>query len=431
MRLRFNLGLGLTITVGLGILVFGLLTPAWYWKVTGIVFGAVLLLPGLLVVGWLFKANRPPRLEPGKPGTSIQMETWVVANDGQHNAFTDMLFWHEQYWLVYVSSPSHFASEQSRLVLSKSSDARRWQEVRKFDGDGQDIRDPKFGIINDQLFVYALLNQSFDPEPYKTIVTHSQNGLDWMPFEAVTPDGWLLGRPTTLDGSTWYAPAHRTDEGTAVLLRSTDGVNWVIHSTIFKGNVERADETALHFLKNGNLLAVSRLEEGSSIFGSEHAATLLSIASSPYKVWNQATRSSVTRLDGPILFSIHDRIYAVGRRQPNLDSMYPPAASSGTANRFGKVAEIGKKQGSVFEQKRTALFLVDKNGSGLTCLADLPSSGDTSYAGVVVKDNQVFISYYTNEPSKDYPWILGMLLPTRIQITMFDFINLSMQEEEK
>ena len=429
MRLRFGISLGLAILSGFGCLMFGLLTPILYLKIVGVMLGAVILLPGLLVVFWLFQVSRKLFSEPGP--TSLQMETWVVADDGQHNAFTDMLFWHGQYWLVYVSSPSHFASNKSRLVLSRSSDAHHWQEVRKFDGAGQDIRDPKLGIVNDQLFLYALLNQKFDPEPYKTIVTSSPNGLDWAAIQAITPDGWLLGRPATLDGTTWYAPAHRTDEGSAVLLRSVDGVNWVIHSTIYTGNVERADETALHFLKKGGFLAVTRLEAGSSVFGSEQAVTLISIALPPYTTWVETARSPITRLDGPVLFSVHDRIYAVGRRQPYYFSQLHPETSSGLARRFGLVPEMWRKQGSVFEQKRTALFLVDKNGSGLTYLADLPSSGDTSYAGVVVKDEKVFISYYSNEPSKDYPWILGMLLPTRIQITMFDFISLKIPEDKK
>ena len=422
MRIRFGFSLGFAIFAGLGLSAFGLLASAWYLKVIGVILGLAVLLPGLLVVSWLFQAKYQPLIEPENAGSDMQMETWTVADDGQHNAFTDLLFWHEQYWLVYVSSPSHFASNKSRLVLSRSSDAHHWQEVRKFDGAGQDIRDPKFGIVHDQLFLYALLNQSFDPEPYKTIVTHSQNGLDWTPFEDVMPDGWLLGRPATVNGSTWFAPAHRTDEGSAVLLRSTDGLNWVIHSAIFKGKVERADETALLFSKGADMLAVTRLEEGSSIFGSDHAVTLISTASPPYTTWIETARSSATRLDGPILFSAHDQIYAVGRRQPC------PGARSGIRDRFRKMIDK-KKQGSVFSQKRTALFQVGKNGSGLTFLSDLPSSGDTSYAGVVVQDEKAFISYYTNDPDKDYPWILGMLLPTRIQISMFNFTRLLPEEK--
>jgi hypothetical protein len=325
------------------------------------------------------------------------MKTWVVTNDGKHNAFTDLLFWRDSFWLVYVSSPSHFESKESRLVLLRSSDAHNWQEVKKFDGDGQDIRDPKLAIVQGQMFLYALLNKQFDPEPYKTIVAHSNDGISWSPFEEVTPEGWLVGRPITSDESVWYAPAHRIDYGTAVLLQSTDGVNWSIHSTIFEGKEERADETAIQFLQDGRIIAATRLEAGSSIFGSSQAGTLLSIAASPFIAWTQITKSHVTRLDGPALFRVEDQVYAVGRRQTQIVAPFQGLGSA-----------IGKK--------RTALFLVKENAEELIHLTDLPSCGDTSYAGVAIADGKVFISYYTNDPRKDYPWLLGMLFPTRIQI---------------
>lgn len=332
------------------------------------------------------------------------MKTWVVADDGKHNAFTDLLFWRDSFWLIYVSSPSHFASTKSCLVLLRSSDAQTWQEVQKFDGGGEDIRDPKLAIIQGRMFLYALLNQKFDPEPYKTIAANSPDGLSWSPFREVSPSGWLLGRPVISDKQVWYAPAHRLDHGTAVLLKSTDGVDWSIHSQIFAGGEERADETAIQFLQDGRLIAVTRLEAGSSFFGSSQAGTLISVAASPFTAWTQITKSRVTRLDGPTLFGFENQVYAVGRSQP-------------------KVLAPFQGLGSAFSRKRTALFLVQENAAGLIHLTDLPSCGDTSYAGVAVKDGKVLISYYTNDPRKDFPWLLGMLLPTRIQITQIDSLQ--------
>ena len=329
------------------------------------------------------------------------MKTWVVTDDGKHNAFTDLLFWHDSFWLIYVSSPSHFASKKSRLVLLRSSDAQTWHEVQKFDGNGEDIRDPKLAVIQGQMFLYALLNQKFDPEPYKTIAAHSPDGLNWSSFREVSPSGWLMGKPVTSDNQVWYAPAHRLDHGAAVLLKSTDGVDWSIHSQIFAGKEERADETAIQFLQDGRLIAATRLEAGSSLFGSPQAGTLISVAASPFASWAEITRSHVTRLDGPTLFGFENQVYAVGRSQP-------------------KVAAPFQGLGSAFSQKRTALFLVQENAAGLIHLTDLPSCGDTSYAGVAIADEKVFISYYTNDPRRDVPWLLGMLLPTRIQMVEID-----------
>ena len=111
----------------------------------------------------------------------------------------------------------------------------------------------------------------------------------------------------------------------------------------------------------------------------------------------------MTRLDGPALFSDR-RIFAVGRFQT-------------------KTGRPFLYQGSIFSRKRTSLFLVE--GSGLTRLADLPSSGDTSYAGTVLQEGVLFISYYSSDPGRDISWIQGMFRPTQINIARISLSALS------
>jgi hypothetical protein len=327
------------------------------------------------------------------------MEVWTVVNDGRHNAFTDLLYWRDRFWLAYVSSPSHFASKRSRVVILKSTDAKTWEGTAELSGNGEDIRDPKLAVINDRLVLYALLNKRFDPEPYRTITTCGNDGVNWSSFADVTPEGWLLGRPVTQDQDTWFAPAHRIDHGMAVLLRSQDGVNWDIHGTIKSG--DRADETAVLFLPDGHMLAASRVEAGGGIFGHPDAGTEISSARAPYQSWISLGRSKVTRLDGPALVHHNGHVYAIGRLQP-------------------KVAGPFQWQGSALGRKRCAIFCVEENIGELIHLVDLPSAGDTSYPGAVMVENKLFISYYTNDIRRDPRWITGMLLPTSIQMAMIE-----------
>jgi hypothetical protein len=119
------------------------------------------------------------------------------------------------------------------------------------------------------------------------------------------------------------------------------------------------------------------------------------VADPPFDEWTPLVKSTVTRLDGPSLFSYHGRIYAVGRYQPHV------------AGPFGW-------QGSIFGQKRTSLFLVRE--AGLVYLADLSSAGDTSYSGVVQRGDDLYVCYYTSNIHQDYPWILGMVSPTSIRM---------------
>ena len=69
-------------------------------------------------------------------------------------------------------------------------------------------------------------------------------------------------------------------------------------------------------------------------------------------------------------------------------------------------------------RKRTALFEVREDG--LAYLTDLPSSGDTSYAGLVMDNEYAYVSYYTSPPNHDYGWILGMFLSTSVRIAKID-----------
>jgi hypothetical protein len=149
------------------------------------------------------------------------------------------------------------------------------------------------------------------------------------------------------------------------------------------------------------MLAVTRIEAGGGIFGHPDAGTQICRADGPYTTWASLGRSKVTRLDGPTLFFHNTRIYAVGRRQV-------------------RVARPLLGQGSAVGRKRSALFLVEETARELIHLADLPSAGDTSYPGAVIVNDKLFISYYTNAPGKDWPWVIGMLFSTSIQMAMLE-----------
>ncbi|RJQ04244.1 MAG: exo-alpha-sialidase [Bacillota bacterium] len=354
----------------------------------GLAIGLALVVLGvaLLLGYWYVRANT------ATVEAALGLETWVAVSDGTHNSNTDLIYWKDAFYLVHATSPWHFASSQTRLRVLRSADGHTWERLAELDVPDQDVRDPKFASIGDRLFLYALKNRALTAEPYGTAVASSDDGRAWSPLQDVEPQGWLFWRPKTRDGGTWYAPAYWHEHGRAVLLKSTDGIHWEEVSTIYSG--DRADETAIEFMPDGSLLATARLEVSDSIFGHRDAATLVAVASPPYAQWRYA-RSSVTRLDGPSLFSYQGRVFAVGRAH---------------VGPHGPLTRVG----SIFGRKRTALYLVTPDG--LVHLSDLPSAGDTSYAGSVIRGDDLYISYYTSRTDRDWPWILGMLLPSEIRM---------------
>ena len=81
------------------------------------------------------------------------------------------------------------------------------------------------------------------------------------------------------------------------------------------------------------------------------------------------------------------------------------------------------KLGGVWSRKRTGFYRIEPDR--IVYLGDLPSAGDTSYAGVVQKDGMLFVEYYTSRIDRDYPWLLAMILPTDLYLARLPLERLS------
>ena len=377
----------LGIPSGLLLIGLGLRVKSPWVRFPAILLGSISGLMGGLVDYWSFRPNRAwlnPR---------IPLESWEVVDDGQHNSNTDMTYWRGAFYLVHAASPYHLASDRCHLVVLRSPDGRHWERIARLDTAPEDIRDPKLTVIGERLFLYALKNVELNPEPYTTVSTCSVDGVTWEPLREIEPQGWLFWRPKSRDGKTWYVPAYRREHGRSALFASNDGQDWRYVSQIYEGG--RNDETDIEFLPDGRMIATARLEYGESPFGHPKGSTLITVSDATYQQWEKKLESRLTRLDGPNLFSWRGNVYAVGRYQPEVRGPHA-------------------WQGSAFSRKRTALFAVSE--SGLVYLTDLPSSGDTSYAGVVVKDDDLYTCYYTSDIRRDPSWIIGMLDPSSIRM---------------
>jgi hypothetical protein len=362
---------------------------------------AIALLVPTLAALVAYATLRPNRAYP--PGAPDGLESWPVVADGRHNSNTDLIRWRDAFWLAHAAAPWHFRSERTRIVLQRSADARRFEPVASLAWPGEDVRDPKLAVLNDRLFLYFLPNRSFPaPKPYTTLVTSSADGVAWEQPAEVEPQGWLLWRPKLRADGVWV-PAYWHEHGRAVLLRSHDGRRFAAVSEIVSGS--SGDETDMEFLDDGRILASSRLEGArpDAWFGDPDGETQIALASPPYASWVRS-RDRAARLDGPCLFRWQGRIFAVAR--------YEPEARGGVF-----------ETGSILGRKRTALYLVEPGT--LRVLGILPSDGDTAYAGVVLQDGWLYVSYYTSRVDRDYPWILGMLSPSEIRIARLPLATLA------
>jgi hypothetical protein len=376
--------------------------PLTLLKLFSLVAGIMATLTGLLVIQNVYFSRNHSRVNP-----KLSLETWPVTHDRLHNSNVDLVWYQNAFYLAHAASPFHFGCEDCVLLVKRSLDGHNWEQVAVLGRGQDDIRDPKFAVIAGKLFLYVFLNRSTQPLPYTTRVSWTVDGENWSDLASVGHEGWLFWRPKTRDGRTWYVPAYWHRFHHNALFTTPDGLNFTQIATISTRRF--INEPEIEFLSDGSLLATGRgdylKESFRQIIGLPESSTLISVAQPPYLDWQETAESQLTRLDGPVMFSHNQQIYAVGRSHPYPGGIFP-------------------QRGAVISKKRTAVYAVSPQG--LIHLTDLPSCGDTSYAGVVLKDGYAYIAYYTNDLRKDYIWLFGMLEPSEIRLA-----KISLSELEK
>jgi hypothetical protein len=359
----------------------------FFTRITGIVLLMIIVITSLVFVYWFYRPNESHQI------SELSIETWNVVDNGRHNAFSDLIYWKGAFYLAYRVSDFHSGSSKSKIVIMSSPDTKKWKELTQLDGNGSDIRDPKFAIVKDRLFIFALKNARFLAFPTSSAYSYSLDGNSWTKFADLNFPGWLIWRPRTTDSVTWYAPFYWYTLGESYLLKSTDCIKWNVAGKLYKG--DNTNETEMTFLNDSTLMAVGRAVSSNNSNDSPEGFTVIFKSAFPFNNWLSYKRSFVTRLDGPNLFTYKGNVYAIGRYQP-----YP-----------GGITRVFD---DLFSRKRTSIFLV-KNYE-LIYLTDILSDGDTSYSGEVIKNDTLYFSYYTSNITKDYPWILGMFNPTSVRI---------------
>ena len=308
---------------------------------------------------------------PGPP--SIRIDAVHQAfNDRNHNAFTDLCRFKDNFYLTFRSCPDgHSVSDTARIIVLASEDAREWTQVTTFSVPHRDTRDPHFLIFKDRLFVYTGTWLA-TPEG----IQRSYN--DHLGYATWSEDGQTWHGPRLLEGTyghyVWRAAAHGDraylcgrrwkafaagvrgesdrDRIQAVMLETDDGLVWR-HAALFTEDF--GSETAFLFEDDGSVLALAR--------GAASLSARICRSRPPYSEW---TRTELDRnVGGPLITKWGERYLVGGRNYLNP------------------------------EGHTTALYwLID---DVLHPAAELPSGGDNSYPGFVpLSDTKGLLSFYSS-----------------------------------
>jgi hypothetical protein len=295
----------------------------------------------------------------------------TAVRDGWHNAFTDLCFWRDSYWLTFRRGSSH-VSPDGTIVVLRSVDLKRWHEATRLKTSGDD-RDPKLCPTEGRLYVFfgtwLPRPRGWPDEQFGPMVSHTSSttdGTSWSePSPAYKQNAWLWR--IRRHKREFYCPAYGWDDprdktrSFLDLLRSKDGLAWDRVGRI-AGEEDRPDEADLHFTPDGQIVCVSR-----SSRKPDHS--LLYSSSPPYESWERADLG--TTIHCPILCETAGELYVAGRRRTDA----PWIAQATPAGNTGIFRVKGRK---------------------VEPLLALPSDGDAAYPGLIsMEPSKFLISYYS------------------------------------
>ena len=71
--------------------------------------------------------------------------------EGQHNAFTDLLFGQQKFYLAFRNGANHL-SYDGKILLTRSPDGKDWSQPQIIINTPNDDRDPKLYFFKEKLF---------------------------------------------------------------------------------------------------------------------------------------------------------------------------------------------------------------------------------------------------------------------------------------
>jgi hypothetical protein len=306
---------------------------------------------------WLLAQTQAPKVELVEPVAKI----W---DQGPHNAFTDLMR-HDGRWLcVFREGKGHAAGAGTIRVLA-SADGKRWESTALLEDKDIDLRDPHLALAPDgRLMIVggAAVPPTRDPvRDHYTFASFSKDAKTWTAPERISASWDWLWRVTWHKGKAYgvaYGSGPKESRVYRAALHASDDGRKFAKLTDF--DIKQPTEATIRF-DGDDMICLQRRD------GMPNTA-MLGRSKPPYKTWQWKDLGMY--FGGPnFLRGPDSRWWATGR-----------------------LLDKGKAQ--------TVVGILDVAAGKLEPLLTLPSGGDTSYAGMVWHDDQLWISYYSSHEMK-------------------------------
>lgn len=323
----------------------------------------------LSVFGYSQQAAQPQEIVTSK-------EIW---SSGPHNAFTDLIEYKGDIYCSFREGSGHVPGSNGVGRILKSRDGNTWEDFAYIEAQGIDLRDQKISVMPDGRMLCLMGGSVYDTtqKPSKLLGMYPHVSFLEKKGKFTTPQKAVIANEghNWIWRLTWFKGVGygvNYDAKKISLVTTTDGKAF---KEVKSFDVDGApNESTIRFDRNGKMYILIRREEGDKM-------GVLASAKAPY---TQFTFQPLKfRLGGPdFIFSPDQKKLIMGTR------LYYPGGA------------------------KTGVLVTDLNGAVLKTVV-LESGGDCSYPGLLIKNNQLWVSYYSSHRGK-----------TNIYFTKIDLKNL-------
>lgn len=287
------------------------------------------------------------------------IEVRKIWDKAPHNAFTDLVRFQGRWFCVFREGRAHVSPDGALRVIT-SLDGRVWESLALIKSPDSDLRDAKITVTPEGRLMLSGAEALHDKSEYshRSLVWFSDDGRIWSEkHEIGDPNFWIWR--VTWHKDTGYGIGYSCGEDKSIrLYTSKDGKRFDTLVDCLMDN-GYPNETSIVF--DGDTASCLLRRDG------ELSTGLLGSAQPPYTKWTW--KDLGVCLGGPnILLLPDDRLIAVVRLYDG--------------------------------ETRTSLCWIDPQAGTITESLKLPSGGDTSYAGLVIHNGLLWVSYYSSHERK-------------------------------
>ncbi len=324
-------------------------------------------------------------------------EVRKIWDQAPHNAFTDLIEYKGKFYCTFREGGGHVpwpSNTNGTIRILESSDGEKWTSLALLSKEGYDLRDSKLSVLPDgriMILMGGSKYKNYTPELLGRLTHVSffepRSGKITEPVPtkidpAIVSDYDWLWRVTWHKGTGYGVMYRKKDKSLSevFLLKTTNGINYEsiteLGLTGVPGLRALPGESTVCFTPGDSMLILVR-RDGADRQG------YLGCSVPPYRQW--IWTDTGLRLGGPHIIHYKGNKYIAGTRN--------------------------------YEGTSTTNIYVTSPKGKLKCITELPSHGDNSYPGLLVKDNILWVSYYSSHEGKTSIYL------AKIPTSYIDHIN--------